>query len=300
MSIPICTFHGPPVNTICWLLVDADARPDVTSPPLAIREPTRHRMSEPEPPPLPPAAAHGGPRYARIQKALEARLLEGTYPVGSIMPTEVEFAAEFNTSRFTIREALRYLREQGYVERRQGSGTRVISNSPQSTYHQSFGSLEELFQVAVETFFVILATDRLVLAPQTAELIGGIPGEEWFRIKGVRWTKPGGKPICFIESYIPIRFEAVIPTLGERQVPFFSLLEQHADGPIEEVVQEIRALPMPPEIGRQLGLATGAWSLQLLRRYLTDGGVLIASFNWHPAEEMHYAMHIHRSRKGTD
>ena len=36
---------------------------------------------------------------------------------------------------------------------------------------------------------------------------------------------------------------------------------------IEEAVQEIRALTMPTEIGRHLGLAPGAWSLQLLRRY---------------------------------
>lgn len=261
---------------------------------------SRHCMTEREPPSNFVAAPGEGPRYARIQKVLESRLLEGAYPVGSIMPTENEFAAEFNTSRFTIREALRYLREQGYVERRQGSGTRVISSSPQSTYYQSFGSLEELFQVAVETFFVILDTNLVVLSASTAELVGGLPGEEWFQIRGVRWTKPGGKPICFIESFIPIRFESVLPQLGERQVPFFSLLERHSDGPIEEVVQEIRALPMPPEIGRQLGLAAGAWSLQLLRRYLTDGGVLIASFNWHPADQMQYVMHIHRSRKSPD
>lgn len=265
-------------------------------------------MNEQDPAPGsadPPTAGAGtapgeGPRYARIQKVLEARLRDAVYPVGSIMPTEVELAAEFNTSRFTIREALRQLREQGYVERRQGSGTRVISASPQATYFQTFLSLEELFQVAVETFFVLLETRRVVLSAATAELVGGVPGEEWFQIDGVRWTRPGGRPICYIQSYIPIRFESVIPLLGEQQVPFFSVLERHSEGAIEEVVQEIRALAMPPEIGRQLGLAPNAWSLQLLRRYLTDGGVLIASFNWHPADQMRYVMNIHRSRKGVD
>ena len=34
----------------------------------------------------------------------------------------------------------------------------------------------------------------------------------------------------------------------------------------------------------------------LLRRYLTEQGTLIASFNWHPAERMIYTMHIHRSK----
>jgi GntR family transcriptional regulator len=237
-----------------------------------------------------------GPRYMRIQKVLEDRLTSGLYPAGSLMPTEIELAAEFNTSRFTIREALRYLREHGYVERRQGVGTRVISNSPHSTFFKSFGSLEELFQIAVETYYVILYTKRIVLDSELAELVGGLAGEEWFEVAGVRWTKPGGTPICYIQSYIPGRFEHVIPLLEGHQGPFFALLERHSDGMIEEAVQEIRALPMPAEIERQLGLAKGSWALQLLRRYLTDSGVLIASFNWHPADQMVYMMHIQRAK----
>jgi DNA-binding GntR family transcriptional regulator len=241
-----------------------------------------------------------GPRYIRIQKILEDRVVEGIYGVGSLIPTEIELAQEFGTSRFTIREALRYLREHGYVERRQGVGTWVVSSRPQSIFQQSFASLEELFQVAVETWYVILETKRLTLSAELAELVGGLAGEEWFLVSGVRWTAPGGKPICYVQSYIPARFEKVIPLLEGHQGPFFSLLERHSDGKIEEAVQEIRALPMPPEIGRHLGLAPGAWSLQLLRRYLTDSGVLIASFNWHPAEQMTYVMHIHRAKPALD
>lgn len=245
-------------------------------------------------------AGREGPRYARIQRILEGRVIDGTYPLGSVMPTEIELAAEFGTSRFTIREALRHLREHGYVERRQGVGTRVVSNSAQSVFFQSFGSLQELFQVAIETFYVILETKRVTLSPQTAELVGGLAGEDWFQISGVRWTKPGGKPICYVQSFIPVRFEAVIPELEGHQGPFFSLLERHSEELIEEAVQEIRAVPMPPEVGRQLGQAPGAWALQLLRRYLTESGVLIASFNWHPADQMTYRMRIHRSRSTAD
>jgi DNA-binding transcriptional MocR family regulator len=65
----------------------------------------------------------GLPRYAQIQKSLEQRLIDGVYPIGSLMPSEQELSQEFNSSRTTIREALRYLRERGYVERRQGVGT---------------------------------------------------------------------------------------------------------------------------------------------------------------------------------
>jgi GntR family transcriptional regulator len=241
------------------------------------------------------------PRYAQIQKIMEDRLLDGTYPIGSLIPSEVELAAEFGSSRTTIREAMRYLRERGYVERRQGVGTRVISDRSRSSFFQSFRSLEELFQVAVETYFVVLETRTILLDQEVAELVGGLPGEEWILVNGIRWTEPGGKPICYVQSYIPKIYDSVVQQFPGLQGPFFSYLERHAEGPIEEAVQEIRALPMPPELIRQLGLKPGSWSLQLLRRYITDGGVLIASFNWHPADQMAYVMHIHRNReKPTD
>lgn len=241
-----------------------------------------------------------GPRYARIQKTLEERLMKGVYVPGSLLPTEVELATEFNTSRFTIREALRYLRESGYVERKQGIGTRVLSSSPQTNFVQSFSSLQELFQVALDTWLVVLDIQRVTLDAPTAELVGTAAGEQWFRVDCVRWTRPGGRPICYIQSYIPSRFEHVIPSLDGYQGAFFALLEADSGNRIEQVTQEIRAMMMPPHISRQLGLAPDAVALQLLRRYLTQSGVLIASCNWHPADQMTYVMNIERTRAGNE
>lgn len=237
-----------------------------------------------------------GPRYSRIHKELVGRIAAGRYPVGSLMPTEVELAGEFETSRFTMREALRALTEDGYVERRQGMGTRVISAKPQSGYFQSFESLRELFQVAVDTYMVILGQQEVILDRELAQRVGGEAGERWIRVEGMRWTEPGGRPLCFIQSYVPERFEDAIPEFANHSGPFFDLLEQRSREAIKEAQQEIRAQPMPAEISRLLGLPAGACSLQLLRRYITASGTLIASFNWHPADQMTYSMRIRRGR----
>ena len=168
-----------------------------------------------------PEPNQDGPRYLRIQKTLEERLSVGTYPVGTLMPTEAELSREFGTSRFTIREALRHLTERGFVERRAGIGTRVMSDRGRSVYFQSYTSLEELFQVAVETFFVTNAVEPVMLSDDLAQRIGARAGERWLRISGVRWTEPGGRPVCSIHSYVPERFEAVIPSIIGQQRPFF-------------------------------------------------------------------------------
>lgn len=234
------------------------------------------------------------PLYARIQKTLQDRIADGSYPIGSLIPTEAELAKEFDTSRFTIREALRNLTDLGIVERRQGVGTRVVSTAAHSSYVQSFTSLQELFQVAIETYFVLHEIGRVILSPEQAEIAGGEAGEEWFLLEGVRWTEPGGKPICYIQCFIPSRFAEVVPSLEGHQGPFFAVLEKAAGEPIAEVTQEIRAVQMQPRMERALGLKPDSIALQLLRRYSTERGVLIASVNWHPSDQMKYVMRIHR------
>ena len=240
------------------------------------------------------------PLYARVHKELVGRIAAGLYPVGSLMPTEAELAGEFETSRFTVREALRTLTDEGYVERRQGMGTRVLSMRPQGGYAQSFESLQELFQIALDTFLVVLGHQEVVLDAELAAHVGGAAGERWIRVDGMRWTAPGGRPLCFIQSFVPMRFAELVPEFADCQGPFFALLEERSRETIEEVQQDIQAVAMPGEISRQLGLAAGSYSLQLLRRYITTRGTLIATFNWHPANQMTYKMRIRRERHTQD
>lgn len=239
------------------------------------------------------------PRYARIQRALQDRIARGQYAVGSLMPTEIELAAEFDTSRFTIRSALRNLTQDGFVERRQGMGTRVLSANPTTGYYQSFESLQELFQIAVDTYMVVLGSEDVVLDAEIAQRIGGEggpvrEGERWIRVEGVRWTAPGGRPLCFIQSYVPARFRDFIPAFADHNGPFFDLLETRSQETIIEAQQEIRAMPMPSQVSRAIGLREGALSLQLMRRYITARGILIASINWHPADQMTYRTRVRR------
>jgi len=244
------------------------------------------------------------PRYALIQTELQSRIVEGQYPIGSLMPTEKELSAEFETSRFTVRAALRNLSVEGFVERRQGMGTRVVSSNPQLGYEQSFETLQELFQIAVDTYLVILAETPIILDAPLARVLGGedgkvVTGERWIRVDCVRWTAPGGRPLCFIQSYVPERFAPLVSEFSKQNGPFFDLLERKSGETIIEAQQDIRALPMPNEMARAIGLKSEAQAVQLARRYITARGVLIVSLNWHPADQMVFRTKVRR-RPATD
>jgi GntR family transcriptional regulator len=70
------------------------------------------------------------PRWVAVQNALLARIRTGEWPPGGRLPAEPELAIELGVSRATLREALRSLTESGYLERRPGAGTRVVTTQP--------------------------------------------------------------------------------------------------------------------------------------------------------------------------
>jgi DNA-binding GntR family transcriptional regulator len=241
------------------------------------------------------AGAHpDSPIYARILAKLQERIDLGHYPIDSHLPTEAQLSEEFAASRHTVREALRRLNDQGFIRRRQGAGTVVVSSTPRTQYVQSFGSLTDLFQNAVQTHYVLHSVSTVALDAEIAERVDGTAGEEWLLVVGVRWTAPGGVPIAHIHSYVPTELAGIVAKFTGAQMPFYAILEKDSGRIIENVYQEIRAVDMPQEVANSFGLQRGSRSLQLLRRYVTQKGVLIASFNWHRGDQFTYKMQIER------
>ncbi|MFE3193262.1 FadR/GntR family transcriptional regulator [Nocardia sp. NPDC059240] len=66
---------------------------------------------------------------AQVTEQLRAEIRSGRWAVGSRIPTEPELTELTGTGRNTVREAVQALVHAGMLERRQGSGTYVISTS---------------------------------------------------------------------------------------------------------------------------------------------------------------------------
>jgi len=65
------------------------------------------------------------PLNLRVREDIHNRILRGEWDPGTAIPTEYELAAEYRVSRQTIREAIRALRYEGFLQSRRGSGTYV-------------------------------------------------------------------------------------------------------------------------------------------------------------------------------
>jgi GntR family transcriptional regulator len=65
------------------------------------------------------------PRYAQMVNIIQQRIDAGTYPPGSLLPSENQLIVEFGVSRTTVTRALNLLRQDGWIDSQQGKGTFV-------------------------------------------------------------------------------------------------------------------------------------------------------------------------------
>jgi len=66
--------------------------------------------------------------YLQIKEILKDRILHGVYAIHTNIPSEPQLEEEFNVSKITIRNAIKELAQEGYLEKKSGKGTKVIAN----------------------------------------------------------------------------------------------------------------------------------------------------------------------------
>ncbi|MDQ1037140.1 transposase [Streptomyces sp. V3I8] len=71
-------------------------------------------------------SGEGGREFVRVLEELRNRMVGGTYAVGALLPPQRVLATEFGVSRDTVQRVLRELVSEGWIESRQGSGSRVV------------------------------------------------------------------------------------------------------------------------------------------------------------------------------
>ncbi|RBN37118.1 GntR family transcriptional regulator, partial [Priestia megaterium] len=70
-----------------------------------------------------------GPLYLQIKNILKDRILHGVYPIQTNIPSEPQLEEEFQVSKITVRNAIKELVKDGYLETKSGKGTKVIRNT---------------------------------------------------------------------------------------------------------------------------------------------------------------------------
>ncbi|VEG57668.1 transcriptional regulator [Mycolicibacterium aurum] len=242
-------------------------------------------------------ATAGDHRYLQVARTLRKEIVDGVYPVGSQLPTEHELCERFSVSRYTVREALRRLRDDNLVASRPRAGTLVVPRPSTSSYAQDVMSIDDLLAFAQGARFAI-ETNAMVTVDATLAHRTGLPvGTTWLAASGYRRIDEDTAPVCRTEYYINRSFASVGRLLQRHTGPIFPLIEDLFGVTIVEVHQEISAVALDAELAERLEVEAGSVGLQLQRAYTTsDGEIAQVTVNTHPSSRFRHAMTMRRVR----
>ncbi|CAI1690292.1 HTH-type transcriptional repressor yvoA [Serratia fonticola] len=225
--------------------------------------------------------------YKRIARELVQSIASGKYPVGTLLPPEMELCEQFDVSRHTIREALRDITEQGLIVRRKGIGTLIVEKKSDSAMNHPLASLEDLLFLANNNLRVVKKIDEVVADEELSQVIGGVPGSRWLHIASIR--EDGAKkdaPICWTDSYTRLIYDKIRRLVRSDPYALISeLIEKHYGVKSEEVRQTITAVGVSPKIAKVLGVEPGSPALRIVRRYVDrHGETFETTVSIHPAD----------------
>lgn len=235
------------------------------------------------------------PHFADIAQELTDAIAAGVYPVGAVLPTELELRDHYKTSRHTVRAALQALQDRGLVSRKKNAGTRVESAVPKSAFRPSLASVDDVVQFGAEHQRLVQSVVEVIASGELARTLQCEEGMPWLRISSLRIAGEASKPpIGWTDVYIDAGYKDIAD--AARMQPdrlICALIEERYGRTIAEIQQDVHALNVTGDMTRRLQVEEGAAALEIVRRYFDASGTAFeVSVSLHPATRFAVSMRL--------
>jgi len=209
-----------------------------------------------------------GGKARRVYLLLRDEISNGAFQPGTLLPGESRLAESFDVSRVTIRRALEALTEDGWIEKRTGAGSVVLSRATaDQRIAADFTTLIPQLVEIDRTTTARLRSFSYGPAPEAVAEALSIPKDARVQ-RAVRVRLSEGEPFSHLTTYVP---EDIAQNYDETDLatqPLFRLLERSGVR-VDEAHQSVTATLATPDVAEDLGISVGS-ALLWLRRIVRD------------------------------
>ena len=141
------------------------------------------------------------PMYYQVAQQLEQAIESGELPPGSQLDGELALAHQLGVSRPTLRRAIEYLVERGYLVRRRAVGTQVVH--PKVRRPVELTSLyDDLRASRKDPRTKVLSIDKVPATDAVAHALGLEDGEDVLALERLRYAD--GPPLAVMRHWLPV------------------------------------------------------------------------------------------------
>jgi GntR family transcriptional regulator len=216
------------------------------------------------------------PKYYTVKRHLLS-IIDSLEP-GSPVPTERDLAAELDTSRTTVRQALVELVTEGRLVRRQGSGTYVADAKITWPLHLA-SFTEQAAANGLTASSQLLDAQRVKATGEVADKLGLTEGAPVYRLDRLRLADDW--PVAVETSLLSAERFPNLPRLMRKAESLHALLHETFGIRLRRGEELIDTAPASPRDAKLLQTDTGAPMLVVKRRsFDTDGQPVEWGTSW--------------------
>ena len=231
------------------------------------------------------------PLYQSLAHTLSEPIHNGTWPVGSTLPSEASLCRSYRASRHTLRHALQTLEISGLILRRQGAPAQVISRQKPRKFTQSFNSPVDILRYPRDTYRTNLLEEFIELSDTTSKLVGAPTGSSLYHIGGIRKQKGTDRIIAWTDIYILPQFSQFSRDPDHSELMVFEQIEKKFNVKIDRAEVDVYASGAISAIAKRLKLKAGDPCLVIIRRYYDLNNYLFeVTVTHHPENRYTYSM----------
>lgn len=190
--------------------------------------------------------------------------------LGELLPREDELCAKLKVSRFTLREAMQRLEDEGFVERRRRLGTRVVSRSARHAIRQGTATVKDILQFTADTTVSYRFVGSVVASSDLARTLGCDELRAWHQLAGVRSDKADGRPVAAMSLFMDADRFQIPARLDFGGGAVYSWLEREYGVVPISISQDISAVLLDDDNARILEDQAGTPALRIIRRYFDE------------------------------
>ncbi|WP_236173365.1 GntR family transcriptional regulator [Pseudomonas pseudonitroreducens] len=235
------------------------------------------------------------PLYSQLKEILRTRILDGTYPPLSRMPSEAELGKAFEVSRITVRQALGDLQKEGLIFKIHGKGTFVAKPKAFQNVSTLQGLGESMTQRGYEVINRLRSFKSVPANAQVAARLQVAEGENVVQIKRARLVNRElvSLEITWLPEAIGRRLEKA--DLVSRDI--FLILENDCALPLGHADLAIDAILADAELARALEVEEGSPVMRIERlTHTADGAPLDYEHLYYRGDAFQYRLRIDRHK----
>ena len=237
------------------------------------------------------------PLYHQLKQALSAEIERGVYKPGDRLPSEPELTRTYGVSRITVRQAFDEMESEGLITRRHGKGTYVAERRIEQELVRLTDFMEDMQQAGQNPSSRVLAFARETASQAVTKALSLKEGTEVIRVDRLRMAD--GRPIALDNTWLPLRFGALLEGMDLAQETIYHILETRYSIEVVSGTFSITATTATKQQADLLNISPGA-ALLLIQRisYTTANEPVYVQDRYYRPDRVQYRCTLRRHDHG--